>query len=160
MSYKKIFNEEGEDLVIVPLSDLKRAQTFKDVELGTRDEWDDPVEIVPTNPICYYVPVGHGIYKPTMSRKEFLKHACVEIAKLRKATNNNATIGDCIDQLLTTGFQLYDLCLALKEDYKDINRMRVQADEDIPPFLKQKFAACFSEYCEWYPNHIEPEQTS
>ena len=48
---------------------------YKQYSIGTPWRWD-PYTEQEQNPICYYIPVGDGLYRPTMDIRIFANAAC------------------------------------------------------------------------------------
>lgn len=116
------------------------------VPLSKPDETDDYREVV-QNPSCYYIPVGDGLYRPTMNRRVFLHFACKTLIQHR-----STIIPDQIDVLLKAGYQLFDICLAVKQDYKLVNSIRIrEGEETLPPYFVQAWKSSFSDLCAWHP---------
>lgn len=131
------------------------AKEYRQIEIGKPDPFDD-VSLVAQNPICYYVPVGDGLYRPTMDKRIF----CAEACRVIRENGDSTSISMNLNLLLKYGFQMYDICLAIKQDIKQVNLLRVMDNNQIQPFLKQAWRTCFGVTCDWYYdiNNIEKKR--
>lgn len=122
------------------------TKEYTAVPLSKPDESDDYRDVV-QNPSCYYIPVGDGLYRPTMNRRGFLHFACKTLIQ-----NRSTIIPDQIDVLLKAGYQLFDICLAVKQDCKLVSSIRLREGEDsLPPYFTQAWKSSFGELCPWHP---------
>ena len=129
------------------------TKQYQQIEIGKPDPFDY-ITLVIQNPICYYIPVGDGLYRPTMDKRIF----CTEACRVIREAGDSISMAENLNVLLQHGFQMYDLCLALKQSIHNVNSIRILDNTDVPPFLKQAWHSCFGVTCDWYYSSARVEK--
>ena len=125
---------------------------YKQYSIGTPWRWD-PYTEQEQNPICYYIPVGDGLYRPTMDIRIFANAACSLIEKF-----GNKHYGEQARTLTHAGFQFFDICLATKMRLKDFLMIYESTNDNLPPYVIQKWKVVFGEHCAWHPAQVRLER--
>ena len=128
------------------------SSEYKNIKRGEVDPNDMVGDIEMSNKPVYYVPVGDGLYRPTLDRRIFLFHACLA---LYKANLSTAAYGEQYKYLTDIGFESYDICLAAKLKEGDAIRMLGKENSDVPYYVRTKWSLCFDPERIWHPIHIK-----
>ena len=129
------------------------SNQYPEIDIGKPWEFDDPGE-QEHNPICYYIPVGDGLYRPTMDLRIFAKEAC----KFLEPYHNDEKYGEQTRLLINKGFQIFDLCCAMKMHLKDFVTLAHNEADDLPPFIVNKWKRVFSVNCSWHPEELKKNE--
>ena len=133
------------------------ATSYRPVKYGEADPNDNAGDIEMSNKPVYYVPVGDGLYRPTLDRRIFLFHACMALCKGKKV---NTSFGEQYEYLIECGFERYDICLAVKMREADVGRMIGKDNEDVPYYIRTKWSMCFDTHRPWHPVTIKKNNAS